>query len=313
EGFEAGIVTDDSFGSANPLMPLTAQLIRERVGGLLAQGKVPVVTGYIAATRDGIITTLGRGGSDYTATLIAYSLDAKEVWLWTDVDGMMSADPRVVSTARVLRRISYDEAVEMAYFGAKGLQIRTLLPAKEKGILIRIRNTFNPESEGTIIGDSTDREMGVTKAVLFTRNVSMLTVKGDVLRGGVLSARVLAVLERLGVVPLMISQSVSSSSISIVLPRQVTDLVVRGLERDVITELGGGELEVERDVAAVAVIGEGMKGTPGVASRVFTAVASKGINVRMIAQGSSELNISFVVKERDVEEAVRAVHAAFIA
>lgn len=313
EGFEAGIVTDDSFGSANPLMPLTAQLIRERVGGLLAQGKVPVVTGYIAATRDGIITTLGRGGSDYTATLIAYSLDAKEVWLWTDVDGMMSADPRVVSTARVLRRISYDEAVEMAYFGAKGLQIRTLLPAKEKGILIRIRNTFNPESEGTIIGDSTDREMGVTKAVLFTRNVSMLTVKGDVLRGGVLSARVLAVLERLGVVPLMISQSVSSSSISIVLPRQVTDVVVRGLERDVITELGGGELEVERDVAAVAVIGEGMKGTPGVASRVFTAVASKGINVRMIAQGSSELNISFVVKERDVEEAVRAVHAAFIA
>lgn len=312
EGGEAGIVTDEAFGNANPLMPLTAELVRERVGKLLSEGRVPVVTGYIAVTRDGVITTLGRGGSDYTATLIAYSLDAKEVWLWTDVDGMMSADPRVVRTARVLRRISYDEAVEMAYFGAKGLQIRTLLPAKEKGILIRIRNTFNPDSEGTVIGGSTDPELGVTKAVLFTRNVSMLTVKGDVLRGGVLSARVLAVLERLGVVPLMISQSVSSSSVSIVLPRQMTDTVVRGLEEDVIGELGGGELEVERDVAAIAVIGEGMKGTPGVASRVFTAVASRGINVRMIAQGSSELNISFVVKERDAEEAVRAVHEAFI-
>jgi len=155
-------------------------------------------------------------------------------------------------------------------------------------------------------------EMGVTKAVLLTRNVSMLTVKGDVLKGGALSARVLAVLEQLKVVPLMISQSVSSASISVVLPRPMTDIVVRGLEREVIGELGGGELEVERDVAAIAVIGEGMKGTPGVASRVFTAVAEKGINVRMIAQGSSELNISFVVKERDADEAVRAVHEAFI-
>ena len=312
EGGEAGIVTDDAFGNANPLMPLTAQLLRERVGKLLSEGRVPVVTGYIAANKEGVTTTLGRGGSDYTATLIAYSLDAKEVWLWTDVDGMMSADPRVVRTARVLRRISYDEAVEMAYFGAKGLQIRTILPAKEKGILIRIKNTFNPSAEGTVICDSTEREPGVTKAVLFTKNVSMLTVKGDVLKGGVLSARVLAVLEQLKVVPLMISQSVSSASISVVLPKPMTDLVVRGLEREVIGELGGGELEVERDVAAIAVIGEGMKGTPGVASRVFTAVAKRGINVRMIAQGSSELNISFVVKERDAEEAVRAVHEAFI-
>jgi len=312
EGGEAGIVTDDAFGNANPLMPLTAQLLRERLGKLLSDGKVPVVTGYIAANRDGVTTTLGRGGSDYTATLIAYSLDAKEVWLWTDVDGMMSADPRVVRTAKVLRRISYEEAVEMAYFGAKGLQIRTILPAKEKGIPIRIKNTFNPGAEGTVICDSTDKEMGVTKAVLFTKNVSMLTVKGDVLKGGALSARVLAVLEQLKVVPLMISQSVSSASISVVLPRPMTDIVVRGLEREVIGELGGGELEVERDVAAIAVIGEGMKGTPGVASKVFTAVAEKGINVRMIAQGSSELNISFVVKERDADEAVRAVHEAFI-
>jgi aspartate kinase len=140
----------------------------------------------------------------------------------------------------------------------------------------------------------------------------MLTVKGDVLKGGALSARVLAVLEQLKVVPLMISQSVSSASISVVLPRPMTDIVIRGLEREVIGELGGGELEVERDVAAIAVIGEGMKGTPGVASKVFTAVAKKGINVRMIAQGSSELNISFVVKERDADEAVRAVHEAFI-
>jgi aspartate kinase len=163
-----------------------------------------------------------------------------------------------------------------------------------------------------VICDSTDTEMGVTKAVLFTKNVSMLTVKGDVLKGGALSARVLTVLEQLKVVPLMISQSVSSASISVVLPRPTTDIVVRGLEREVIGELGGGELEVERDVAAIAVIGEGMKGTPGVASKVFTAVAKRGINVRMIAQGSSELNISFVVKERDSEEAVRAVHEAFI-
>ncbi|MEN3047812.1 MAG: aspartate kinase [Candidatus Caldarchaeales archaeon] len=311
EGQEAGIVTDSNFGNASPLMDVTYERVRERLGGLIRAGEVPVVTGYIASTPDGIVTTLGRGGSDLTATVLAYCLDAKEVWLWTDVDGMMSADPRVVPTARVLRRISYDEAVEMAYFGAKGLQIKTILPAREKGIPIRVKNTFRPESEGTLISGSSDPSGSVTKAVLMTTRVSSVTVKGEVLSGGGLAAKVLSVIDSMRIEALMISQSVSSSSISVVVPRNLSRRVAEEIRRVVISQLGGGEVEVEDDVAAIAVIGEGMKGTPGVAGKVFSSVASRGINVRMIAQGSSELNISFVVKESDAEEAVRAVHSAF--
>lgn len=311
EGHEAGIVTDSNFGNASPLMDVTYERVRERLGGLIGSGSVPVVTGYIASTPEGIVTTLGRGGSDLTATVLAYCLDAKEVWLWTDVDGMMSADPRVVPTAKVLNRISYDEAVEMAYFGAKGLQIKTILPAREKGIPIRVKNTFNPDSDGTLISGSSDPRGSVTKAVLMTKRVASVTVKGEVLSGGGLAAKVLSVIDSMGIEALMVSQSVSSSSISVVVPRSLSRKVAGEIRRVVISQLGGGEVEVEDDVAAIAVIGEGMKGTPGVASRVFGAVASRGINVRMIAQGSSELNISFVVKESDAEEAVRAVHSAF--
>lgn len=311
EGHEAGIVTDSNFGNASPLMDLTYNRVRERIGGLIAAGEVPVLTGFIAATPDGITTTLGRGGSDLTATVIAYCTGAKEVWLWTDVDGMMSADPRIVANSKVLSRISYDEAVEMAYFGAKGLQIKTLLPARAGGIPIRIKNTFNPESEGTLITSTSLLGGTVTKAVLMTKAVSSVTVKGEVLAGGGLAAKVLSVIDSLKIDALMISQSVSSSSISIVISKNLSKRVVDEIRRNVISQLGGGEVEVEDDVAVIAVIGEGMKGTPGVASKVFSAVAARGINVRMIAQGSSELNISFVVKEKDAEEAVRAVHSAF--
>ncbi|MCS7094833.1 MAG: aspartate kinase [Thaumarchaeota archaeon] len=311
EGHDAGIATDSNFGNASPLMDLTYDQVRKKVGGLISEGMVPVVTGFIAATPDGITTTLGRGGSDLTATVIAYCIGAKEVWLWTDVDGMMSADPKIVTNSKVLSRISYDEAVEMAYFGAKGLQIKTILPAREKGIHIRIKNTFNPNSEGTLITSTSSPEGTATKAVLMTKKVSSVTVKGEVLAGGGLAAKVLSVIDSHKIDALMISQSVSSSSISIVISRSLSKKVAEEIRKSVISQLGGGEVEVEDDIAAIAVIGEGMKGTPGVASKVFTAVASKGINVRMIAQGSSELNISFVVKEADAEEAVRAVHAAF--
>jgi len=312
DGGSAGIITDSNFGEASPLMEVTRLETRRRVGGLLDQGITPVVTGYMGINEEGVVTTLGRGGSDYTATILGFCLGADEVWLWSDVDGLMTADPRIVEEARVLPSISYEEAIEMALFGAKGLHPRALEPATQTGITIRIRNTFNPSAPGTMITSNPERMGSVVKAVLLVRDVAMLTVKGASMVGKPgTAAKVLSTLAQRGINVMMISQSVSESGISLIITRKMLSRALSGLETAL---LGGGlvrEIESEDDVSVVAVIGEGMKGTPGVASKVFGAVASRGINVRMVAQGSSELNISFVVKEEDGPEAVRAIHEEY--
>ncbi len=313
DGGEAGIVTDSSFGEANPLMEVTRLNVRRKLTRLLDEGYIPVITGFIASNEEGVTTTLGRGGSDYTATLLAYCIEADEVQLWTDVDGLMSGNPAIVPDSRVLESISYNEAIEMALFGAKGLHPRALEPAMISKIPVRIRNTFNPEARGTLVSERAESTgLGPVKAALLVNNIAMLTVRGPSMVGRPgTSAKILETLYRAGVNVMMISQSVSESSISLIVRRENMERAVSAIEKVLLGTGVVASVDSEDDVAVIAVIGEGMKGTPGIASRVFGAVASRNVNVRMIAQGSSELNISFVVKEEQAAEAVKAIHAEY--
>ena len=313
-GKEAGIVTDSNFGEANPLMNYTTHLIRERLGPLFEKGTIPVVTGFIAANQDGVITTVGRGGSDYTATILGVALQVDEVWIWTDVDGIMTTDPKIVPTARMLPQLSYQEAAEMAIFGAKAMHPRALGPVIKENIPVRIRNTAQPENPGTLITkDPTANETKPVKAVAMIKDVAMLNVNGAGMVGAPGSyAKVFDVLGKNNINVMMISTAVSEANISMIIKRGLLGRAISNLEIALL-ERGGvvSEVTAEDDVAVIAVMGANMKGTLGVASKIFSIVAQKGINIRMIAQGSSELNISFVVKEKDGVAVVRAIHEEF--
>jgi len=312
-GKEAGIVTDANFGEASPLMNVTIHHLKEKIGPLLEKKVIPVVTGYIAATQDGVVTTLGRGGSDYTATLLAAALAVDEVWIWTDVDGLMTADPKIIPSAKMLPELSYQEAAEMAIFGAKAMHPRALEPIMREKIPARIRNVFNPKNPGTLIASTqTARRRDVVKAIALIKDAAMVNVSGAGMVGAPGSyAKIFDVLGKNNVNVMMISTAVSEANISLIIKRNLLGRALSTLE---IALLGRGlvsEVTAEDDVCVIAVMGANMKGTLGVASRIFSAVARTGINVRMIAQGSSELNVSFVVKEKDGEAAVRAIHEEF--
>jgi aspartate kinase len=312
-GGEAGIVTDNNFGEACLLMNVTKYQVKKSLEPLLKKGAVPVLTGFIAATQNGETTTLGRGGSDYTATIIGAALAADEVWIWTDVDGLMTSDPKIVSSAKTINELSFQEATELTIFGAKAMHPRALEPARKEGIPVRIRNVFNPENPGTLIKkEQKIKQKDGVKAVTLVRNVAVITVSGAGMVGAPgTAAKVFEVLGKENINILMISQSVSESNISLVIQRSLLERAVNTLEIALLGRDFIREIVSEEDVCVVAVLGAGMKGMPGVASRIFSAVAQKGINVRMIAQGSSELNVSFVVKEKDGEETVRAIHKEF--
>jgi aspartate kinase len=312
-GGECGIMTDDNFGDAAPLMEVTGYQVKENLGRVMAEGKTPVVTGYIGATQGGETTTFGRGGSDLTATVIASSIGADEVWIWSDVDGLMTADPKTVPEARVLGEVSYAEAGEMAVFGAKALHPRTLEPVAEKGIPVRFRNTFKPDYPGTVVRrDPKAYAKNIVKSVALVKGVAIITLTGASMVGRPGSAaRIFEVVAKSGANILMISQSVSESNISMVVNRSTMQRAVNALEMMMLGPGGLKQVNYEDDVSAVAVVGGGMRGAKGIAAKVFGAVAAAGINVRMIAQGSSEQNISFVVHEGDAKDAVRAIHRAF--
>ena len=312
-GGEAGIVTDSNFGEAGLLMNFTRFQLKKNLEPLLKKGTVPVLTGFIAATQNGETTTLGRGGSDYTATIVGAALDADEIWIWTDVDGLMTSDPKIVPEAKTIPEMSFQEATELTIFGAKAMHPRALEPARKEGIPVRIRNVFSPDNPGTlIVQDEHIKTKDGVKAVTIVKNVAVITVSGAGMVGAPgTAAKVFEVLGRESINILMISQSVSEANISLVIQRSLLERAVNTLEiallgRDFICEVMS-----EDDVCVIAVLGAGMKGIPGVASRIFSAVARENINVRMIAQGSSEINVSFVVKEEDGEETVRAIHKEF--
>jgi len=306
-GGEAGIVTDGTFGEASPDPAVTRRSVKGRLSPILARGEVPVVAGFIARSRAGEITTLGRGGSDFTATLLGASIGADEVWIWTDVAGILTADPRIVKSSVSVPRLSYAEAEELAFFGAKNMHPLALGPARKAGLPVRILSGFKPDLPGTLISKEQTKSRGVVKVVALVRSVGLLTVAGETLQGrSGIAAKVFSSLAGSGVNILMISQSVSEANISMIVKRASLNRAVAALKRDLRhIEVG---VHGDPDVSVVAAVGAGMRGERGVAARVFGAVASRGINIRMIAQGSSELNISFVVDERDAEEAVRALH-----
>ena len=312
-GQEAGIVTDNHFGSARPLMRMTTYEVREVLGPLLVKGILPVVTGYIGATPEGVTTTLGRGGSDYTATILGVALKADEVWIWTDVDGLMTADPKTEPSAQTIPTISYEEAVEMAYFGAKGMHPKALEPVAEAGIPVRVRDSFNPNALGSlIVHEQFVKNHDVAKAIAMISEVSLINVSGAGMAGTPgMAASVFSILGQNGVNILMISQSSSEANISFVVPQYDLLTAVNALEMNLLGKGAVREVTSEDNVCVIAIVGAGMKGSPGVAARVFRAVADQGVNVRMIAQGSSELNISFLVKAEEGAKTVRALHSEF--
>ncbi|MDQ4078720.1 MAG: aspartate kinase, monofunctional class [Chloroflexota bacterium] len=308
------IVTDAQFGNANPLLEPTGERARATLLPLWEAQFTPVVTGFLGATRAGIVTTLGRGGSDYTASILAHALDADEIWIWSDVDGVLTADPRIVPEAHPIDQLSYTEAAELAYFGAKVLHPRTVRPAIEKDIPLRMLNTFNPAYPGTWITSDTSNGAPV-KAVTSIPGLALVAVEGRGMLGipGV-AARVFGAVAQLGTSVLMISQGSSEQSICFVVRDEESEAVRVALEETFHVELLQGNIDSiwrEENVVIIAVVGAAMRGTPGIAGRLFTALGESSINVLSIAQGSSEYNVSFVVEHADAHRAVRAIHGAF--
>ena len=308
------IVTTNEFGNGAPLFEETTVKVRERLLPLIQAGIIPVVTGFIGATVDGIPTTLGRGASDYSATIIGRCLPAEEVWIWSDVDGVMTADPRIVPEAHTLSQVSYAEVAELSFFGAKVLHPMTIQPVAQMGIPVRVLNSFRPEHPGTLVC----REVSMTpliKGITAIRALSIVTVEGRGMQGvpGV-AGRVFSSVAHSGVSILMITQSSSEQSICFVVRTADTSAVVGSVEKEFELEMMRGDVDhvnSQDRVAIIAVVGAGMTGKPGIAYRVFGALAEKEINVISIAQGSSEYNLSLVVKQDDVDEGVRAIHKQF--
>lgn len=306
-GGEVGIITNSDYGNARPL-DKTYSLIEER---LMPLSGVPVVTGFIAKDEKGIITTLGRGGSDFTASIIGSAIGADEIWFWKETSGVLTTDPKLVPEAKTIPAISYIEAMELSYFGAKVLHPRAIEPAIRKGIPVRVKCTFDPDSPGTLIIREDVQKKDVIKAVTLMPNVAMLNISGAEMIGtpGV-AARAFTSLANADVNIIMISQGSSEAHISIVVEERHLDRAEETLRAE-FTRGVVREFSHNRDVAALAVVGAGMAGTPGVASRIFGAMGRAGINVMMISQGSSEHNISFVVSSKEAKRAVGELHREF--
>ena len=309
------VVTDDEHGQAEPLMDETRARASERLLPLLAEGVVPVVTGFIGATRGGTLTTLGRGGSDYSATILGAALGASEIIIWTDVPGVMTADPRLVPEARTIGDISYAEAAELAYFGAKVLHPKTLRPVAEAAIPVWIRNSFEPEKAGTKITTAGRPSPSGVKAITAISGVSLITVGG---RGIVdvpgVAAKTFTAAASVRANVLMISQASSQNDICFIVNTAEAARTVEALRRAFAADLAHHQVEhinVDSEIAVVAAVGERMRGTPGIAGRLFSALGRRGVNIVAIAQGSSEYNVSFVVAAAAMRDAVAAVHHEF--
>jgi len=309
------IRTDNHFGEAAVDFSVTNEKIKKTLMPLIEKGIVPVVTGFIGSTEDGLTTTLGRSGSDYTGSIVGAALDSEEIWIWTDVDGVMTADPRYVKGAKVLPAISYREAAEMSYFGAKVIHPKTMMPAIEKRIPIRIKNTFNPTYPGTLISQSTQSAERFVKNITSIDNLSLVSIEGNGMVGvpGI-SARIFSALARVRVNVMMISQASSEHNVCVVIPQKDCGRGVSELRNEFEVDIAKkivDDIKLQENVSIVAVVGEGMKGMRGIAGKTFTAVANANVNIVAIAQGSSELNISLVVEQAEVHKAVQAIHDAF--
>ena len=308
------IVTDEYHGGAEPRMADTRARSQARIFPLLEQGVVPVVTGFMGATLEGERTTLGRGGSDYSATILGAALDASEVIIWTDVDGVLTADPRLIGEARTIPNITYREAAELAFFGAKVLHPKTLKPVVEAAIPVWIRNSFEPEKRGTQITPKGGRNGGV-KALTAIRDVTLISLGGPGIIGlPDVVGRTFSTIAETRASVLLISQSSSQNDICFIVSSADAERATEALRKEFAQDLKHEKVEhinVDPNIAIVAVVGENMRGTPGIAGRTFQALGKENVNIIAIAQGSSETNISFVIEEKDVKKALLATHREF--
>jgi aspartate kinase len=316
------IVTNGHFQNAHPDFKVTREKTKAVLNPLLDDGVVPIVTGFIGATPEGVITTLGRGGSDYTAAIIGSVLPAEDVWIWTDVDGVMTTDPRIAPEAQTLPEISYGEIAELAYYGAKVLHPKTIRPVIEAGIGLRICNTFNPSHPGTRLianGHSNGKAHQpekVIKAVTAIRKQRLVTIEGRGMLGvpGV-AARAFGAVASTGTSVPLITQASSEQSICFAVPSDTASDVLDALEKTFVREIEDQDIDrvwPTDDVSIVTVVGAGMRHTVGVAGKVFSQLGNNGVNVLAIAQGSSEVSISLVVDSVDTENAVRALHRLIV-
>ncbi len=306
------IITDDKYQNAVPIMPITCQQIQAKLPPLFEEGIVPIITGFIGATEEGITTTLGRGGSDYSAAIFGDCLNADQVWIWTDVDGVMTSDPRLVPNAQVMPTLSYQELSELAYFGAKVVHPRTIRPVVARNIPLFVRNTFNPDFEGTRIVSEAEQIPSTVKAVTAIQGLSLVNVEGRGMMGvpGI-AARTFAAVASQGASVLMITQSSSEQSISFVIETSMVDAVVSSVEKEMALELTRKDIDriwSMDDVVIVTAVGKGLRTTPGIGARVFSALAEAKINVIAVAQGSSESSLSLVIASDDMVAAVRKIH-----
>jgi aspartokinase/homoserine dehydrogenase 1 len=309
------VVTDSYHGAAEPMMDATRERCEARLRPLLEQGVVPVVTGFIGATSEGVLTTLGRGGSDYSATILGAALEADEVIIWKEVDGLLTADPRLVPGACTIPEISYREAAELAYFGAKVLHPKTLRAVMQRGIPLSIRNTFAPERAGTKITPASSTNHQGVKALTAINDVSLITIGGP----GILAVphvlgRTLATTAAIRADVLLVSQSSAHNDICLVVSSSIAKRTVEALREEFAHDLAHEATEhirVDSTVAIVTVVGQNMRAIPGIIGRAFGALGQENVNIIAIAQGSSECNISFVVAEKDAQAALITTHREF--
>ncbi len=309
------VITNERYTEAEVNFAETDRRLSEGLVPMVSSGRIPIFTGFLGSTDEGVTTTLGRGASDYTASLVGGALQAGGIWIWTDVDGAMTADPRIVADARVLDEITYLEAAEMSYFGAKVLHPMTMLPAVKQEIPIRIRNTFRPDISGTLISSRTGVAPLGVKAVTSIDRLCLIMVEGTSLsRTTDTHARLFKTTAEHKTQVIMITQASSEHDICLLINERDSEGTVQALKEELRHEIAEGSLEeigVQTNLAVVAVVGAGMKGTPGIAARTFRILGEHGINIIAIAQGSSELNISFVVERNDLQKTVQLVHASF--
>ena len=307
------IITDNQHGSATVLFEQSYKNIAQRIKK--ADG-IPIITGFIASTENGITTTLGRNGSDYTASIICAGADAERVEIWTDVDGVLSADPRCVGNAYVIPELSYQEAMELSYFGAEVIHPYTMIPVVDKKIDIVIKNTLNPSAKGTLIADTVKRHKTVITGIACIDNVGLINVEGGGMIGipGI-AAHILDEIANAKLNIIMISQASSEHSICLVLKEKEAEKAQGILKKTLKYELKTKKIqsvELKKNMVVIAIIGENMRGTPGISGNLFRALGEKEINVFAIAQGSSERNISFVTGSKDKENTLNTLHKVFL-
>ncbi|MFQ5813603.1 MAG: aspartate kinase [Anaerolineae bacterium] len=308
------IVTDDNFGAATPLMDQTGQRLQQRIRPLVERGVIPVITGYIAATEEGVTTTLGRGGGDYTAAVVGAGLNADEVWIWSDVDGILTADPNIVPQARTLTELSYTEAADLAYFGADVLHPRTIRPVTESGIPLRIVNSFNPTHPGTLIVETPSPDRKLLPAIISTTGLSMIAVGSQDDAASLTplqrAARALQRLSEVGVDVLMFSQSLSEHSLNLVVREQDQAHCLKVLRREFESGNQGNvcSLGVKEKVATISVVGVPDWNETGIVSHAFSALGKHGTRVIAVAQAATEHSVSFCIPEDQVMDTVRFLH-----